>query len=86
MSALTFESIAQDEIHTSGSHSLGDHVGYVIALTKFGEGRVRDLALYEGATSYGETVEMAREIRAILPRENYARIDVLYSNGDRGIL
>lgn len=92
---ITFDNIAQDATPFCGEHHRhpSDVAGYAIALTRAGHGRVRDLVVYDDPRRYGEVVELAGEIREALNeipgdefRSTYARIDVLYADGCRGIL
>ena len=78
--------IAEDETPFCGTHHAwpDDIAGYAVVLTAFGHGKICDLAYFD-APSYGEAVEAARQARAD-PSNDYARIDVLYKDGCRGIL
>lgn len=91
---LSLTTIRPDEYHTPGApHGLNDVAGYVVVLTKFGAGKVEDFRVYD-RTAYVAAVEDAHDLRLhqlhpdLAPdvAYDYARIDVLYENGDRGIL
>jgi hypothetical protein len=83
--------LAPDETRTfCGTHHRhpDDVIGYAVVATRFGHGRIADVGYY-GARMYGEAVELAHEVRDIAkdtPVFDYARIDVLYNDGCRGIL
>lgn len=66
-----------------------DIAGYAVVLTRFGHGKVRDDGYFD-AHCYGETVRRARELREqaheLESDWDYARIDVLYTDGCRRIL
>lgn len=85
-----FPKIAQDETPYCGTnHRWPDDIaGYVLVLTRSGEGRIRDVAMWDDSTKYGEVIEMRRELRDAIADNNelHIRTDVLYNDGCRGIL
>lgn len=87
MCTISLETVAPDETPFCGTHhSLGDHAGYVVVLTQSGHGKVVDFDTYESG-QYGQAVEDAHMLRLAAPKGSgyYARIDVVYSDGCRGI-
>ena len=83
---LSLASIAADETRCGGVHHVSQIVGYVAVETEFGVGKVRDAQLFEGDTSYGAAIECVQQLRADAGEGGYARCDVLYDDGCRGIL
>jgi hypothetical protein len=71
----------------NASHGLNTSTGYVVRRTFFGVWANEDVATFEGATSYGQALELAREVRAEVREEGHeghAVIDTLYACGCRG--
>lgn len=80
--------IPEDEVLCAESHDYDDAVGYIVVLTRFGQGRVKDVGYYD-PHCYGEARGLAREIRTLAHEGaidgDYARIDTLYGDGCRVI-
>lgn len=64
-------------------HGLDSIVGYVVRRTYFDGRPHRDIRRFDGAASYGEAVEVARQVRAAGIADGYAVVDSLHQCGCR---
>lgn len=82
------------ERQCSGIHHISEQAGYVVVRTRMGEGAIEDVATFPNTSAgvcyaYSDALELAWKIRAEGMADGsreYARIDVLYRDGCRGIL
>jgi hypothetical protein len=77
----------------SHSHGLDDIAGHVVTITRYDNATSQttreDVAYIDGATHYGEAVELAHKVRAQIASGDidatYAVIDTVYTSGCRPI-